>query len=489
MTRRRAAPPAGGISFERMAIALLFVALGFRALLMPAQSDTFWLLRDGAEILRTHQIPHVETYSFTARGAPYTDHEWLSEALLAFGHRWGGMPGTELVAGAAIIAAMALIYRLMIGPLLTRFVLLAATLALSSCVWALRPTVFSLFCVCLLIWLLARERFRYLPPLFLLWANAHGGVVLGWVVLAGAVAAAAIRWRVAGAPADRRRVLALAVVVPLAALATLATPLGPRLFAYVVETARRGYAIHITEWDPTLPTDLLGTLFWIVALGFWVVLVLRRRALAAGSWADWAIVAAAIVLFPVAVRSLRNVSPFLMLAAPAASRLLGPTFRFRLPGARAAARPDSPDHPVLNLALLGGAVVLAAAFLVLGWRSGAGPLDWRPVSAQALGAIRGCSGPLYNDYDSGGYLIWFAPERPVFVDNRQDPYPLPFLLEHVAVERGEKPYRPLFDRWGIRCAFLPATAKTTQRLLADGWGMRFRDDRWAVMGAPASDGR
>ena len=98
--------------------------------------------------------------------------------------------------------------------------------------------------------------------------------------------------------------------------------------------------------------------------------------------------------------------------------------------------------------------------------------------------MRGCQGPLYNDYDSGGDLIWFLPERPVFVDNRQDPYPLPFLLEHIAVERGQKPYRPLFDRWGIRCAFLPADGRTTKRLVADGWTQRFRDKRWAVLAAP-----
>jgi hypothetical protein len=484
MKKPKATPKAGGLSFERMAIGLLFVALVFRALLMPAQSDTFWLLRDGLQIWRTHEIPRFDSYSFTAAGAPYTDHEWLSEVLLAFGHRWGGMPGMELVAAAAIVGALMLVYRLMVGPLLTRFVILAATLSLSSCVWALRPMVFTLFCVGLLAWLLVRERYRYVPPLFLLWANAHGGVVLGGVLLAAAAATALVRWRVRGEAEDRRRLLALAVVLPLAGVATLLTPLGRHLFGYVIETAGRGHALQITEWDPTLPTDVLGALFWVVALGFWVTLVLRRRALATATWGDWVLVAGAVLLFPIAVRSLRNVSPFLMLAGPAASRLLGPTFRFRLSRANTTARPASPDNPALNLTLLVGATVAALAVLAAGWRSGAGPLDWHPVSGEALGALRGCSGPLYNDYESGGYLIWFAPERPVFVDNRQDPYPLPFLLEHIAVERGQQPYRSLFDRWGIRCAFLPAGGKITKRLVTDGWTTHFRDDRWAVLAAP-----
>jgi hypothetical protein len=478
--------PGGGLSFERMAIGLLFVALVFRALLMPAQSDTFWLLREGTAILQSHQIPHADSYSFTAAGAPYVDHEWLSELLLALGHRLGGMPGVELVAATAVVGALALIYRLMVGPLLTRFAILVATLSLSSCVWALRPMVFTLFALALLVWLLVRQRLRYLPLLFLVWANAHGGVVVGWMVLVGASAAALVRWRKRGEPADRRRVVALALALPLAGLATLATPLGAHIFSYVAETTRRGYAIGITEWDPTLPTSVLGVLFWIVALGFWTALVVRRRALAAGSWDDWVIVAAAVVLFPIAVRSLRNIPPFLTLAGPAASRLLGADFRFRLPGRRAE-RPAEPDHRALNLGLLVGAALAAAAIVIAGWSRGDGILDWRPIAPGALRAVRGCQGPLYNDYDSGGFLIWFLPERRVFVDNRQDPYPLPFLLEHVAVERGERPYRPLFDRWGIRCAFLPSDAQTTEKLLADGWTARFRDRRWAVLAAPRQD--
>jgi hypothetical protein len=32
------------------------------------------------------------------------------------------------------------------------------------------------------------------------------------------------------------------------------------------------------------------------------------------------------------------------------------------------------------------------------------------------------SGPMLNDYASGGYLIWAAPEYPVFIDGRADIY-------------------------------------------------------------------
>ena len=103
--------------------------------------------------------------------------------------------------------------------------------------------------------------------------------------------------------------------------------------------------------------------------------------------------------------------------------------------------------------------------------------------AATLAAVESCHAPLFNHYDDGGVLIWFAPDRPVFVDSRQDPYPLPFMLDAIAVERGDRPYQPLFARWGIGCAFLKASSKMTDRLRADGWQARAVDADWAVLAA------
>jgi hypothetical protein len=174
-----------------------------------------------------------------------------------------------------------------------------------------------------------------------------------------------------------------------------------------------------------------------------------------------------------------------MFAAPTASRLLGPGFRFHLP--RRQARPPSADHPRFNLALAGGVALLAATAVTLAWAAPLERLEWRPITPATLAALRGCPGPLYNHYDDGGFLIWFAPERPVFVDSRQDPYPLDLLLEHEAVERGQRSYRPLFSRYGIRCALLPVGSPTVKALAADGWSTLFRDQRYAVLAAPRSD--
>src|SRR6201999_4383849 len=93
--------------------------------------------------------------------------------------------------------------------------------------------------------------------------------------------------------------------------------------------------------------------------------------------------------------------------------------------------------------------------VVWAWSGPYAELGWQPVSPGALRAVRACPAQVFNRYNDGGYLIWFVPEKPVFSDTRQDPYPLSITRQTVAIERGG-PYRDTFDRYGIHCALLPA---------------------------------
>jgi hypothetical protein len=469
-----------GLSFDEMTVGLLFVVVALRAFLMPAQSDTYWQLRAGQDIWATGHVPRVDSYSYTAAGLPWPDHEWLWQAFIYPLHRAGGMPLVTAGGALVVLGAVALAYRLMRGVVSTRFVLLLLAIPLASVVWALRPQILTLLGLAVLAWLLARERFVALPALFVAWANGHGGVAIGGLLLVVAFLTAVVRARLRGDVADRRRVLWLAAMLPLCALATAMTPLGLGIFRFVFASEARLRQAHINEWQPTLPGLSIAGVFWILGLAFLVLLVRRWRSLRDADWSDWVIVACVVVLFPLAIRSLRHIGPFLLLAPAAASRLLGEGFRLR----RAPA-PASEDHPGLNAAILGVLAAGAVATVAVAWRAPLEVLNWRPLPPAVLAAVRACPGPLYNHYNEGGYLIWFLPERKVFVDNRQDPFPLPLLLEHVRVESGRLRHGPLFDRFGVRCSFLEASSPTVAALSREGWRSLYRDDKWAVQAAPA----
>jgi len=112
----------------------------------------------------------------------------------------------------------------------------------------------------------------------------------------------------------------------------------------------------------------------------------------------------------------------------------------------------------------------------LGWL----PLPQVPLSLCAPVRTRSTITITKADTSSG-----CLPERKVFVDSRQDPYPLSFLLELEKVESGQLPHGPLFARYGIRCSFLSTDSPTVSALNSERWRTTYRDERWAVQ-VPAS---
>jgi hypothetical protein len=466
-----------GLSFNRLVIGLLFTAIVLTACLMPAQSDSFWHLRAGQDIWRTHHVSLVEPYSHTAAGRFWPNHEWLWQAVAYGLYRVGGMPLLTGAAALVVTAAFALAYRLTVGPALARFALVLLGVPVSACVWALRPQIASLALLALLVTLLARERYRWVPLLFLVWANIHGAVALGGAVLFAVTVLSWWRGR-SGTPEDRRRTVTLGKITFVSAAATTVTPLGLHLWTFVFESIPRSRQIMINEWMPAYPTGPVEIAFWVLALAFVVLLVRRARTLR--TWADVAVVVSAVVVLPLAIRAVRNIPPFLLLAIPASSRLLGEGFRF---GRRAASPEATPERPVLNLVLFSFLALFGITTIAFAWAARLPMLGWDPLSPAAIAAVRACPGPLYNRYDDGGYLIWFAQNHRVFIDSRQDPYPAEFVYEAVLNDSHATP-EALLVRYGIRCVFLPRKSESVPRLEREGWRSTLSDERWAVLTAP-----
>ncbi len=471
-----------GLTFRQMTVGLLFGAMAVFACLMPAQGDTYWHLRAGQEIWRTLHVSLDEHYSYTAAGGYWPDHEWLWQAFSYALYRLGGMRLLLFGSAAIIVGACVVLYRLCVGSVASRFLLFALSLPLATRAWALRPQLVSTLALALLLWVLVHERHRWLPLLFVVWANVHGAVAMGIAVLAVVAGLAVLRAR-GGDAHDRRRARALVALTPLCALATLLTPLGFGLWRYVGTSMALSHENGIREWEPTWPNAPFGIIFWALALAFLGLLVWRRHRLQHLSqipWGNLVLVVASLLLLVLAARAIRNTSVFLLISVPAASRLLGADFRFRRRDGRSPAQ--TADHPRMNLALLIGISAFEAAAVLYAWQISSPGLGWQPISASALAAVRACPEQVFGRYTEGGPLLWFVPEKRVFSDSRQDPYPRAIMRETYSIEHGG-PYRETFARYGVRCAILPVESPATEQLRGDGWQVRYRDEAWAVLGA------
>ena len=457
------------MTFQRFATVLLFLAIATAACLMPAQSDTFWQLSAGRDMVASGRVMLHDAFTYSVRGGYWPNHEWLSEVLFYGLWRAGGMPALAAFAASMVVLAWTLVWRVMTGPALWRCALVLLVVIPCAKLWSIRPQVISFALLAALVVLMCRGRWRFVPLLFVVWANLHGGAMLGMVALTGALAARVATTR------TRTSLGASAALWVLSAAAVCLTPLGTTIWTEVPHMLARLRSYGVAEWRPVDLADPANIPFLVVAPAL-VTLALARWRQLDGPQA--VLVGASLALLAPALESDRNVSSFLLAAVPALSGLARD-----LPARFARDEPagGTRRHTVL------AATISAGCFALIAWTWIRPParLNWTPVPAAVAAAVEGCSGNLYNQYDNGGYLTWFVPGRPVFIDSRQDPFPSDLVLAHRSAElTGE--YRQLFERFQVRCAALPPVSRTAVALRREGWQVLAEDREWVVLSQPKS---
>jgi len=165
-----------------------------------------------------------------------------------------------------------------------------------------------------------------------------------------------------------------------------------------------------------------------------------------------------------AVRSVRNLEPFVLLAPP----VLG--YHLTLWRRPADERSGSGDRAFRW--------TFYALCIVLTLRHVCGPGFGLGVSEEKL-PVRACNyletaplkGRLYNVYEWGGYLIWrFWPERKVFMDGRCDVYGDELIREAVAVARGDKGWEEILKRHSVEAVLIRWRSRDSRHF--------FRSGRW-----------
>jgi hypothetical protein len=133
---------------------------------------------------------------------------------------------------------------------------------------------------------------------------------------------------------------------------------------------------------------------------------------------------------------------------------------------------------------LGCAVMLLTAFVnrtrlvVHSGNFGVG-LPAGALSAADFMQSNAVRGPLFNNFDSGGYLIWsLYPKTKVFVDNRPEAYPAAFFTDtYIPMQLDESMWKKELEVNKFNTIFFSLSESTPwgQRFLVD----RVQDPEWA----------
>ena len=447
-------------SEDDLPLALLCVAFGAFACIMPAQADTLYHLRSGQEMWQTGSLIRTEPFSWTHQGRPLANHWWLTQLIFYGLYSGGGPILLTVVGGMTAFAAVLSSWRLVTGSTEIRLLALVAY-ALTLPEWSVRPQVFSLLMTITALRLVLSRRTIPLLILLIIWANMHAIVVLG-IAIAGVPLLDAVLWD----RASIRRALLLAVA---AAATPLATPFALDYWPSLLATVQSSRALGLLEYRSAFSLDAMTLLFWVAVLMLGFGIFRQRHQLGSLAREARLLILASIVLLPMAGTSVRNIPFFMLAALPAVSRLLPTIARQRRRRASVAAR-----------VMVSTAVIIAVVAVVLRWSDGGRQLGWHPFSAEAIAAIESCPERLYNGLYEGGQLMWFVPGRPVFIDGRVEAYPRDFMLEARRADV-DGDYRQLFTEYGIRCAVThPGTALFGALQRSGEMQLTFNDGQWTV---------
>jgi hypothetical protein len=298
---------------------LMWLAAAFAcascALAAQIGADAKWLAAIGAAIVRAGALPHTIPYA-AAPSVAWHDAPALGQLVFhglqsSFGDK--GLILAQVLAVGIALALIALDLREADAHEgAAAVVILALVVAMPAAFLIVRAQLFSLALFPALALLLRSEtrhpsrRIWLAVPAIALWANLHGGVLIGFALLAAYLALHRFR----EAPA-----LALGVGVSAAA-ALLATPTLLQTVGYYTgvlrgEAATERYGL----WAPLSVHRPLDLLFAAIALPL-VAAALRRRP------ATWELVVL-VVLAGLSVESSRNGLWLLLFAATPAARAFG----------------------------------------------------------------------------------------------------------------------------------------------------------------------
>ena len=454
-----------------------------------SDSDFFWHLAIGRDIA-AHGVPSVDVYSWSVAGRAVLPDQWLGELLLYAAYALGSWSGTialrALTVGALIgvVVFMALVERPQ-RPFIAVLASLPA-IGVSRFAWTDRPELFGLLCFAILIALLRAVRrgslaaFALCVPLILLWANLHGSFALGLgLVLVVAVERALVD------PSRRRRYAAIAIAC---VLATFVTPSGLATW-----TSSGGHFLapprFVQEEGTPDVTTLPGLLFSAALLSTLATAMLAPRARGRDVLFEIAVLVPVafvsltatrhLVFFPIAA------APFLAAWGPDAFgegiRLLREAWSVRDRTATRALTAQRDPRPMPFVEAM--AALVALALLIAGIATAPREPDLGAFPAAALPQLPAGPG-LLNRYDWGGFLIWYAPATPVFVDGRLFPYVGEALDDYRAVIGLHPDWRQVLVKRGIRTVLVAPSDAIAVQGTALGWPILARTPEWVMLRVP-----
>lgn len=381
-------------------LSAVFIILSFIIYFLKAKilldPDFGWAIRLGEFILK-NGIPKTDPFSYTMPSYPYVDYEWLTHVGIFKIYSLFGYNGLALIFTLIAISSILICIRGTNIKFIPLQILFASAVLFSY--FGIRSQVitwlfFAVVCRIALDPNLWKKYKYFFPILFLLWANLHGGFIVGLLVL---VIINLIK-------RDKKNLIIVAITV----LATLLNPYGWRLWREVwISMSDLPIRLYIIEWRPIFfSVTAVGLVFLAYVLAF--ILQFGKK------YKIYEIVLFTLLLMA-AFSSARNIPLFLIFALILLKKSIE-NFLLEVGNNR---------QKLFRFYLLYVFFLIAISVLVVIQMRG----DYLAAKTKAENeyypgqAVKYLSenlpkGQIFSSYEWGGYLDWKLLQKKVFIDGR-----------------------------------------------------------------------
>jgi hypothetical protein len=405
--------------------------------------DLWWHLKVGDWIVEHIAVPHTGILSRSAASRPWVAYSWVYEVLLSRTYAWFGLMGIGIF-GTLLTLAVAYAAYYMLFRLSGRFWVACVGAGLTCSVFLFngmpRPFFFSiiLFAVTMTALLEANrtgrvETLYWLPPIFLIWVNLHIQFIYGLFPV-GLLFAVCLGYELIR-QLGREPAFILAPRLPASRVGlifvacVLATFIGPNTYhpyisVYQYSQAKFPYKVIIE----LQPLSFRG-------YSHFAELLIAGAAFFAVGWQKRVDIFKLMLLSIAAVVAFRTMRDAWFLAITSAACIADSFawYRAEAAGGSAWAGVSGRNAGWRNAGVwLERTGVAVAVLLLLLISSSATDFTQRgldraisadyPVNAINFLRRNPVPGPLYNNLNWGGFLMWYMPDYPVVVDGRNDLY-------------------------------------------------------------------
>ena len=460
------------MKITKISVIILIVFLaGIYAILLAQKinlttADLGRHLKNGELFLQNFSVPQENLYSYTYPDYPFINHHWGSGVVFYLIYGLAGFKGISIFFILISLATFFIFFdiaakysNLAIAAIVSIFIIPI----LGSRV-EIRPEAFSYLFSGLFFWVLwnySQEKIDWrwlliLPAIEIFWINFHVYFFLGPALIGAFLVGKLVNYLIAK---DKKIISQLKwqfIILISTVLALLINPAGISGVLYPLKIFKN-YGYRLFENQPVWFIEKLmnypPALYFKIAFGIiaisWIIavyMVIKKRV-------EFSVVNFIITLaFSAAgLLAIRNFPLFGYFALP----ITAINFKSFIKK-----EPDKSEKPEYLTTTISTVIILIILIML-------NPDYWHSRSNTGLGLEpevgkaaeffqkENIAGPIFNNYDIGGYLIYYLyPKERVFVDNRPEAYPESFFKEiYIPMQEKDEKWQEGLKKYNFNVIF------------------------------------